>query len=161
MPHQYATWAEKDDHFYFGYTPHRQPDGKFHACKWKSGGLLVKDIAFGKRHVARARALKWYHKRVEALDKMAENKKSRVKPRPQLTPVERRAVQVEKNLMNAAKRKKELVRIAQQSRRRIAAAKTRYDKWAKKEKRWLKELNELERQKGKNVRIESMVDTFG
>jgi hypothetical protein len=143
----YAYWEEKDDHFRFGYTPHRQADGKFHTFKWKDG-IEVKDIAFGKRGTARARALQWYHKRVEAIAKMAENPKSRFKPRPQLTPVVRRAIQVQKNLRNAAKRKKELAKIMQQSGRGIAAAETRYNEWVRKEKRWLKEFNELERKKG-------------
>jgi hypothetical protein len=160
MQHTYATWQERGDHFSFSYTPHRQDDGLFHAIKWKDDRKIV-DIGFGRRRIARARALKWYHKRAAALAKMAENKKSHFKPKPPLTPTERRLIQLDKNLRNVAKRKKELVKIVKESRRRIASAKTRYSKWCRKEKRWLKEFEKLEQQKGKNVRIESMVNTFG
>jgi len=48
----------------FGYTLHRQPDGKFYALKYRlkadGSGKLVKKVAFGRRLVARARAYHWY-----------------------------------------------------------------------------------------------------
>jgi len=65
MP-RYRYWRVKSDHYAFAYTTERTSDHKFWALKYRitrKAWKLVKKVAFGKRRVAKARALKWYHER--------------------------------------------------------------------------------------------------
>lgn len=51
----------------FGYTSHRQADGKFYAIKYRydktKHGTAIKKRAFGRRKKARETAYNWYSKR--------------------------------------------------------------------------------------------------
>lgn len=63
--HRLIFWRfPKKGRLMFAYTPWRQSDGKFHALKYRvyrDGRMkLVKDVAFAKRRVAKARSLKWH-----------------------------------------------------------------------------------------------------
>jgi len=60
----------RGDHYAFGWTTEKTSDGKFWAFiyritkkRWK----LIKKVSFGRRKIAKARALKWYHQRQEKL----------------------------------------------------------------------------------------------
>jgi len=157
-------WQVRDDSFSFGYSTHRQPDGKFHAYKFQRQssttlrGGQVKDVAFGKRRVAKARAYHWYCRRKEALDKMVRRSEEKRKAKPQPTATEKKIKALKKKIDNARKRKQEMVKVVTQSRKRIKRAKTQYHKWQKKEQRWVKELAEAE--KGNEGKIKSFVETL-
>jgi hypothetical protein len=76
----------KTRRYAFGYTPHRQVDGKFHALKYRmranDSGSLVKKVAFGRRKVARDRAYKWYQE-AKAREKAPKPPKEKPKPTDQ------------------------------------------------------------------------------
>jgi putative cell wall-binding protein len=73
----------KTRRYAIGYTPHRQPDGKFYALKYHTkvvgSGRLVKKVAFGRRKVARERAYKWYQQ-AKAKEKTPAPPKPKAKP---------------------------------------------------------------------------------
>lgn len=69
----------------FGYTPHRQTDGKFYVFKYryykKTGrGETIKKRVFGKRKKARETAYHWYCQRKAVLEKLASTKPKKPEP---------------------------------------------------------------------------------
>lgn len=74
----FLYWENKGDFFLFGYTPHRQKDGKFYALKYRAG-TLVKKVVFGRRKTAQKRAYSWFVQRKEVLEKLRQ--KQAVKPK--------------------------------------------------------------------------------
>ena len=155
--YQYRWWQEDDDAYAFAYTPHKQSDGKFHAVKLRAV-VEIKDVAFAKRKVARARAYKWYCKRKETLEKMEQKAQEKKAMKKQLTPIDKKLKVLKGKISNANKRMIALKKTAQQSRSRIKRAKTQYEKWKKREERWSKELTEL--QKETEGKIKSFVETL-
>jgi hypothetical protein len=77
--HSLRYWQVKGDFFAFGYTPHKQSDGKFHAMKFRSN-KEVKRLMFSSRKVAKKRVYHWYCQRKAALSMVAAAKP--VKPAP-------------------------------------------------------------------------------
>jgi hypothetical protein len=67
-------WKIKKDKYAFAWTTEPDHKGKFYAFVWRilKNGIWKRKhtVAFGKRHKAKARALKWYNKRKE---KLADN----------------------------------------------------------------------------------------
>jgi hypothetical protein len=75
-------WENAGDFFLFAYTPHRQPDGKFHALKYRAGSILKKRV-FGRRKKARETAYHWYCQRKAVLEKLREKQAAKPqKPEP-------------------------------------------------------------------------------
>jgi len=59
----------------FGYTPHRQADGKFYAIKYRydpktKQGTAIKKRAFARRKKAKETAYHWYQQRKAALERL-------------------------------------------------------------------------------------------
>jgi hypothetical protein len=69
----------------FGYTPHRQSDGKFYAIKYRydkttGSGASIKKRIFGRRKKARETAYHWYCQRKAVLEKLASAKPKKPEP---------------------------------------------------------------------------------
>jgi len=69
----------------FGYTPHRQTDGKFYAIKYRYNtktkrGTAIKKRAFSRRKKAKETAYKWYQKRKAVLEKLKAAKPKKPEP---------------------------------------------------------------------------------
>lgn len=141
----YRYWQEKNDYFRFGYYPQRSSDGKFHACKVNLRTGRIKDIAFGKRKTAKARAYKWYCKRREALDKRKKNLEKKKNGQIQLTVTQKKEKELRKKIDNVRKHMRELAKIIRQSQMRIKRATTLLAKWETREKRYMKALGELKK----------------
>lgn len=73
----------KTRRYAFGYTTHRQSDGKFCALKYRmkadGSGSLVRKVAFGRRKVARERAYHWFQQ-AKAKEKPPTPPKPKAKP---------------------------------------------------------------------------------
>jgi hypothetical protein len=152
-------WKARDDIFQFGYTVKPQQDGKFHAIKVKNNDV-IKDVLCGRRKVAKSRAYRWYEKRMQTLrsqeDAAIARRELKERRKVKLTETEKKASALRKQIENANKRMNELGRVVKQSRARIKRAETKYSKWEKKQRRWLKALEQLE----PSGRVQAFVKQF-
>ena len=156
----YRYWQELKDYFRFFYYPQRSSDGKFHACKVNLHTGRIKDVAFGKRKTAKARAYKWYCKRREALDKRKNRvEEAKRKGQIQLTVIQKKEKELRKKIDIAHKHMRELAKIIRQSQTRIKRATTLLAKWETREKRYTKALKEL-RKNEVDPRIKGLIDAL-
>ncbi len=70
MP-RYRYWQPKGDHYAFCYTTEPTANGKFYAMVYritKKSWKLTRQVAFGRRKIAKARAYHWYCQRKSKLE---------------------------------------------------------------------------------------------
>lgn len=70
-PPRFRYFKVGNDHYAFAWTTERAKDGKFYALKYritKTTWKLVHKVSFGRRKIAKARALKWYNERKASLE---------------------------------------------------------------------------------------------
>lgn len=114
----------------FGYTPHRQADGKFYAMIYRydrelGGGGLLKRRAFGKRRKAKEVAYKWYIKRKATLERLKAARP--VKPEPtKLRILQRKIAKADAYI--------------KQHKTRLKLTETLIKKWEKRKRSWQKRL---------------------
>jgi chromosome segregation ATPase len=154
-------YAVRGDNFQYGYTVKPQKDGKFHAVVVKDENR-VRDIACGRRKVAKARAERWYDKREATLKKQLEAARARremkEKNKPKPTPTEKKINMLKDKIANAQKRQRKLWEVRKQAKRRERRALNACEKWLKKEQQWTKQLQEL--QSSTDQRVTAFVREF-
>jgi len=114
----------------FGYTPHRQADGKFYAIKYRYDtktrqGTAVKKRAFGRRKKAKETAYKWYCQRKAVLEKLASTKPKK--------PVPTKAEVIQKKIENCEA-------FIRRHSTKLKLQKTLIRKWERKKKYYQKKL---------------------
>jgi predicted nucleic acid-binding Zn-ribbon protein len=151
-----------DDIFQYGYTVKpQQEDGKFHFVVTKKG-VKIKDLAFGRRKIAKSLAYRWYEKRMQTLrsreDAAIARRELRERAKPKLTPTEKKINMLKARIDNAQKRQRELLKIIKQSQSRVTRATNAATKWFRKEQTWIKQLQEL--QNSTDQRVTAFVREF-
>jgi len=131
MPSDVRYWIAGNQAF--GYTPHRQPDGKFYALKYKydsklGRGSLIKKRAFGRRKKAKETAYRWYQKRKAALERMKVVRP--VKPEPTKLEI------LQKKIYKADA-------YIRRHQTRLKLTETLIKKWERRKKSWQKQLQKL------------------
>jgi len=117
----------------FGYTPHRQPDGKFRALKYKYNskkgrGSLIKERVFGRRKKAKETAYRWFIERKAVLEKLRAARPVKVAP----TKAEILQKKISKADANIKRHEK-----------RLKLLKTLIKKWERRKKSWQRQINQL------------------
>jgi uncharacterized protein HemX len=108
----------------FGYTPHRQSDGKFYAIVYhydkKTGrGTAIKKRAFARRKKAKAKAYEWYQKRRATIEKLKAAKP--VKPAPTKAELlQKKLSQIQNSLKKLQSKKKRLETLIKKRKKQVA-----------------------------------------
>jgi hypothetical protein len=125
----------------FGYTPHRQADGKFYAIVYKydkrsGSGAAVKKRGFARRKKAKAKAYEWYQKRKVTLEKLRVAKP--VEPAPTKVEIlQRKLTKTQDSLKRLETKKKRLETLIKKRKKQIAYYQKKlllFSKWGAKVK---------------------------
>jgi len=131
MPSDVRYWVAGNQAF--GYTPHRQQDGKFYALKYKCDsklgrGSLIKKRAFGRRKKAKETAYHWFCQRKGVLEKLRAAKPVKT------VPTKAEILQKKIDRADAHIRRHE---------KRLKLLKALIKKWERRKKSWQRQINQL------------------